>query len=286
MSSSSGARGSTVVRRPCTLPARSRASSKESATTQRRPAASIDAASEPGGSGTATSASRGAVSSANGAAPRGTCASTRCPPSASSAARRAAASRSRRAPTGAAPETALADRQPARTPAEVRGERTVDVPGSCSGETHHDARRAETALRTTGRDERGRGRGARFRIEPFDRRDRTAVDARGRGHARDPRLAVDEHGATTALALGRAAVLGRHDPEPLAQHVQQRFAPLDVGIDRDLGAVEHERDRGDGHRATVSGTRVSDAKRPAEAGRPSRSREEIQENDWPQPQVR
>ena len=56
---SSGGRASTVVRRPCTFPARTRASNSDSATTHDRPAASTASTAEPGGRGTATSASRG-----------------------------------------------------------------------------------------------------------------------------------------------------------------------------------------------------------------------------------
>ena len=71
-------RSSTVVRRPCTL--RGARAAPRRATRRRpsaAPAASTASAAEPGGSGTATSASRGAVSSANGAPPSGTSAPTR-----------------------------------------------------------------------------------------------------------------------------------------------------------------------------------------------------------------
>ena len=113
-----------------------------------------------------------------------------------------------------------------------------------------------------------------------------SVDARDRRHARDARLAVDEHRATPALTLRRAPVLGRHDAEPLAQHVQQRLAPFDVGVDDDRGAVEHERDRR-GIAATVLAVPTGPGREttPPERGRQA-DRTERQENDWPQPHVR
>ena len=55
----------------------------------------------------------------------------------------------------------------------------------------------------------------------------------GRGDARDPGVAVDQDGAAAALALRRAAVLHRHEPEPLAQDREQRLARLD----RHLGGL-------------------------------------------------
>ena len=82
--------------------------------------------------------------------------------------------------------------------------------------------------------------------------DRPAIRAAGR-HAGDAGVAVDEDRAAAALALGRAAVLDRRDPEPLAQDRQERFAVGDLELDG--LAVEGERECG-------------------------------QLNDWPQPQVR
>src|SRR4051794_4756328 len=92
-----GGTGSTVVRRPCTLPAIARASSSDSATTHDLPAASTALAVDPGGSGTATSASRGAPSSAKPPSPNGTRGPTSCDAPPSSSARRAAAAASRAA---------------------------------------------------------------------------------------------------------------------------------------------------------------------------------------------
>ena len=51
--------------------------------------------------------------------------------------------------------------------------------------------------------------------------DRPATRRAGR-HARDPRLAVDEHGAAAALALRAAPVLRRLMPSAVAQHLEQR----------------------------------------------------------------
>ena len=75
-------------------------------------------------------------------------------------------------------------------------------------------------------------------VEALDRGDRSAVDPGDRRDARDPRLAVDEHGAAPALALRRAAVLRRRDPEALAQHRQQRLARRDLDVDRRAVAGE------------------------------------------------
>ena len=125
-------------------------------------------------------------------------------------------------------------------------------------------------------------------VEPFDRRDRAPLDARGRRDARDARLTVDEHRATSALTLRRAPVLGRHDPEPLAQDVQQRLAALDVGVDHDGDAVQREAIDA-ASRRPYSATPIPgpDAKRPRRSGAVDAVRERVgQENDWPQPQVR
>ena len=43
--------------------------------------------------------------------------------------------------------------------------------------------------------------------ETLERRDRPAGDTAGGSHARDPWLAVDQHGAAAALPLRAAAVL-------------------------------------------------------------------------------
>ena len=116
-------------------------------------------ASNPAGSGTATSASRGAVSSANGAPPSGTSRPTRCGPPASSAARRAGgveiARRGRRGTDRR--RDRVAHRQPTGAPAQVRGQRAVDVARPLAREPHDDARRAEPALRSAGRRRTRRG---------------------------------------------------------------------------------------------------------------------------------
>ena len=126
--------------------------------------------------------------------------------------------------------------------------------------------RTRTAIRRSRRTRRPRASRAGSSSPSIVVTARPSTRAIGR-HARDARLTVDEHGATAALTLRRAPVLGRHDAEPLAQHVQQRLAPLDVGVDDDRRAVEHERDRrrhrGDRTRRPDPGP---DAKRPRRSG--------------------
>ncbi len=92
-----------------------------------------------------------------------------------------------------------------------------------------------------------------FGFEPGQARDRPPCDPGGRGHTRDPGMTVDEHGAASALALRRAAVLDRGDADALAQYREQRLVVVD--LDLDLVAVEGELER-------------------------------AQLNDWPQPQLR
>ena len=122
-------------------------------------------------------------------------------------------------------------RAPTRAPAEVRSQRPIErgrraaaaritIPGVQN--PHCDPPVATNAARD---------RVTRVGVESFHRRHRPARDARGRGDARDPRVAVDEHGAAAALALRRAAVLHRDEAEPLAQDRQQRFPGLDGDID-------------------------------------------------------
>ena len=123
-------------------------------------------------------------------------------------------------------------RAPAGAPAQVRGERAVErragavaaarmtMPGV---QNPH----CDPPVATNAHANRSRTSG----VEALDRRDRPALDARRGGDARDPGVAVDQHGATAALALRRAAVLHRHQPEPLAQHREQRLARLDVDLD-------------------------------------------------------
>ncbi len=135
---------------------------------------------------------------------------------------------------------------PARAPAQVGGEPTVDVgaTGAALGEQrrrpHHDARSAEPALRSARADERAGECVPRCRVEPFDGGHDTAVHPDRRRHAGDARVTVDEHRATAALALRRTPVLGRHETEPLAQHGQQRLAGSDADLHR--RAVAHEAD--------------------------------------------
>ena len=116
-------------------------------------------------------------------------------------------------------------------------ERAVEVDASCLAPRpqrrgpHDDARGAEAALRAAGRAQAVDERVAHRGIEALDRGDRSARDPRDRRDARDPRLAVDEHRAAPALSLRRAPVLRRDDPEPLAQHREQRLAGRDLDVD-------------------------------------------------------
>jgi hypothetical protein len=106
----------------------------------------------------------------------------------------------------------------------VRSQRPIEIARPRAARAHHDPRRAEAALRSPGRDER-RGHPVTIRgCETFDRRHRPPLDARGGGYARDSGIPVDQHRATPALALRRAAVLHGHETEALAQHRQERLA--------------------------------------------------------------
>ena len=62
-------------------------------------------------------------------------------------------------------------------------------------------------------------------------------------HARDPRFAVDQHRAASALALRRAPVLHRDDAELFAQHGEQRLAVGDRDVDLLAVAAELRPDR-------------------------------------------
>ena len=68
---------------------------------------------------------------------------------------------------------------------------------------------------------------------------RSATRAAGRD-ARHAWIAVDQHGAAPALALRRAAVLHRRQPEVLPQHGQQRGTRRHVHLDRLAVARERE----------------------------------------------
>ncbi len=72
--------------------------------------------------------------------------------------------------------------------------------------------------------------------------DAPAGDPPGRRHAGDPGGAVDEHGAAAALALWAAPVLHAAQPEPVAEHLEERGA---VVGHLDLAAVDLQRQ---GHR--------------------------------------
>ncbi len=63
-------------------------------------------------------------------------------------------------------------------------------------------------------------------VEPVEGGDRAAGHASGRGDAGHPGLAVDQHRAAAALALGAAAVLGRANAQVLAQDVEQAHAAV------------------------------------------------------------
>ena len=222
--------------RPCTLPARARASASESAT-----------AYPPRPSGTATRASGGLPSSAKPAAAEHDTAAPRVwatppfdpgPPT-------AARSRSRRAPgrpSGPRPPKpstragGLHDGLPAGAPAQVghAGPGRPSPVGTAAplgqgGQAHHDARGAEAALagRRWPRTPRPTGRRVSSG-EPVEGGHLPAGQAAHRGDTGHPGGTVDPHRAAAALALGAAAVLDRADAQLLAQHVEQGRAVVDL----------------------------------------------------------
>src|SRR5207237_836163 len=132
------------------------------------------------------------------------------------------------------------DRQPARATAQMRGEGAIEIARPRTGDAHENARRAKPTLRTAGADERTGQPCARLVVETFDGRDRAAVDALSGGDARDAWFAVDKNRAAAALALGRATILHRQQPQTLAQDRQQRFGGLDGNVD--CRAIARERD--------------------------------------------
>ena len=228
------ARASTVVRRPCTLPATARASASVSPPPSR-----------PAPSGTATSASSGRGVVGEAALAEGDLGSHRL----RAAALDRGARRGRREVAGAAARRShgdvpgVEDRAPPRAPAEVRQERLLDggvvgrlgALGPQALEPADDARRAEPALaRARGAERVGPARPS-LGGEAVDGGDRSSGDPPSRGDARDPGLPVDQHRAATALALGAAAVLRGPQPERRSQHVEQRSA---VVVDLDLVAVD------------------------------------------------
>ena len=205
-----------MVRRPCTLPASARASNRVSATTQSRPPALVAGASEPGG--------RGPRPARRGVRRRRR---TRRRPGARRGPTRWRAPPSSSARRGGGVEVAFAEHGarstfdrfvhglPSGAPAQVRGERTVEVdaarlaPGLRGRDPHEDPGRAEPALRTAARHEPGREVVAHRAVEPVDGRHRPAGDARRGRDAGDAWFAVDQDRAAPALALGRAPVLHR-----------------------------------------------------------------------------
>ena len=271
-------RASTVVRRPCTFAgARARLEQRFGHDPAQRPRPRPHRRPSRAGSGTATSASRGAVSSANAAPPSGTveldvlraAGLERGPPRRGVEVAFASA-----AATGVAPTTASRTvSQPVhrhRCAASARSTSRSRVPANRITIPGVQNPHCDPPVATNASRPRGPRRVASSPSIVVTARPST----RAAGcDARDARLAVDEHRATTALTLRRAPVLGRHDTEPFAQHVQQRFAALDVGVDRDRRAVEHERDRrrhrGDRTRRPRPGP---DAKRPRRSGAVTESR--------------
>ncbi len=100
-----------------------------------------------------------------------------------------------------------------------------------------DARNTEAALQAGGGHEGARHEPLLVFVDAFQRRDLAPRDRLGRRRARDLRLPIDEHEAAAALPLRLAAVLGRADPEPYPQRLEEGLP----------------RPRLDGYRGTVEG---------------------------------
>ena len=79
------------------------------------------------------------------------------------------------------------------------------------------------------------GPGLSTRAEPLERRDLLALENRDGRDAGEDRLAIDHHGAGTALAEP-AAELGAVEGKLVAQHVEQRR--IGIGGDIMLAAVD------------------------------------------------
>ena len=144
------------------------------------------------------------------------------------------------------PLPCIEDRLPSGTSAHV-GEEGVsrlgpivrrDLLGPKSFESTDDAGGAEAALTAAGRSERVTPGSPDIGGQPLHGRHRTGSHSTDRGHARHTRLSVDQHGATTALTLGGAAVLHRGGTDLTPEDVQQGRGLVlndnDLAVDDDL----------------------------------------------------
>jgi hypothetical protein len=135
----------------------------------------------------------------------------------------------------------------ARATTQVRTEMSRHVAGLEVGallvdlrlRPHHDPRDAEATLQATARRERIGERGAFLRSDTFQRDDGLAGRLGQRLLAADDRLAVDVHGAATALPRRGATVLGRGHVQLLAEGSEEVWVVVANGHCR---AVEFELD--------------------------------------------
>ena len=127
--------------------------------------------------------------------------------------------------------------------------------GGFGHQAHHDARAAEAALAGATGGKSLRPAGLHLGRETLHRGDLPAGQAAERGDTRHAGLAVHQHGATAALALGCAAVLHGKDSELLTQELQQRGVgrvsgnryPVDAEIeDAEIGIKIHAHRQGAG----------------------------------------